>query len=250
MTGVQTCALPISGILAAGTAAFGATIVNSKHDLSAGATYTTYAGTSTQICIYCHAPHNANLSLPLWNRTNPDGSLFTLYSGVGMANVSFKTGFTSDSTSLFCMSCHDGNTTMEAIHNTGVVDGTGTVGSVHTSSSGIFGPQAISGVANLTYDLSKTHPINFPVSLNDTQTDLNVGSGSSMGPVAAASGLTSTVTFPLFKTTADAGMSATRASINRSLECGSCHAVHDSQFSPFLRDTMGKSQLCLGCHNK
>jgi predicted CXXCH cytochrome family protein len=238
-----------AGLIAASTAAFGATIVNSKHDLSAGsnvggvaASYT--LGSSTQICIYCHAPHNANLSLPLWNRTNPAGGGFTLYSGVGMANVSFKTGFTSDSTSLFCMSCHDGVTAISAVYNAGVIDGTGTAPQ-HGFTAGTFtigggtGGAIAAGVSgNLTTDLSKTHPINFPVAQADPQGDLHPGTiASKMGNADQ---------FPLFKATGNVG----RDTANRSLECGSCHAVHDSANKPFLRATMNKSALCLGCHNK
>lgn len=246
--------LAAAGLIAAASTAFGASIVNSKHDLSNGSTvggvsgsYT--IGTSTQICVYCHAPHNANLSLPLWNRSNPAGAGFTLYSGVNMTNVSFKTGFTSDSTSLFCMSCHDGVTSIAQVYNAGVIESTDTV-KQHVANANAFTKgkgtgdamgSAISG--NLTTNLSKTHPINFPVSATlDTGNDLHIGSGATMGKT--------NFTMPLFKTTADAGMSATRATINRSLECGSCHAVHDSANKPFLRYTMNKSALCLGCHNK
>lgn len=228
-----------ASLIAAATAAFGASIVNSKHDLSNGATGTLYSGDTTQICIYCHAPHNAKESLPLWNRTNPAGAGFTLYSGVGMASVSFKTGFTSDSTSLFCMSCHDGVTDLSAVHNAGVIDGTGTA-AVHTPKTATtFAAGTISSSGNLTTDLSKTHPVNFVVAATDSQNDLHVGSGASMGKTGFA--------MPLFKSTHNA---AGRTTANRSLECGSCHAVHDSANSPFLRYTMNKSALCLGCHNK
>jgi predicted CXXCH cytochrome family protein len=99
-------------------------------------------------------------------------------------------------------------------------------------------------------NLSKTHPINFPVRTDDFQTDLNTGGNTAhMGP-GVTSGYdwtTKPVLFPLFKTT-DAN--AARSTTNRSLECGSCHAVHDSTNSPFLRDTIAGSKLCLGCHNK
>jgi predicted CXXCH cytochrome family protein len=242
--------LAAAGVIAAATASFGASIVNSKHDLSKGslvggvsASYS--MGQSTQICIYCHAPHNAQSSLPLWNRTNPPGTGFVLYSGVGMANVSFKTGFTSDSTSLFCMSCHDGVTGIGAVYNAGVIDGTGTstphpAGAANTFTNGA-NPMAAGLSGNLTTNLSKTHPINFPVSVLDSQSDLWV--------VGAPTGKMGKTGFemPLFKSTA---ADANRTTANRSLECGSCHAVHDSQFKPFLRYTMGKSALCLGCHNK
>lgn len=226
------------GLIAAATTAMGATIQASKHDLSAGSvTGGLYGGTSTQICVYCHAPHNAALSLPLWNRVNPAGSLFRLYSGVNMANQSFASGFTSDSTSLFCMSCHDGVTTIGAVYNAGVIDGTGGT-SPHPAKVGAFGTIPLPGTAgtNLSRNLSKTHPINFPVSTLDPQTDLWPNTGTVMGKAS--------FTMPLFKVTG-----ANRAT-TRSLECGSCHAVHDSQFSPFLRYTMNKSALCLGCHNK
>lgn len=239
--------IAVAGLIAASSSAFGASIVNTKHNLApqgkGSKLVTGAAGTSTQVCIYCHAPHNAKESLPLWNRNNAVAAgAFTLYSGLGMSNVSFKTGFTSDSTSLFCMSCHDGTTSMSNVHNVGnIINASG-----ETLTSGQVTGNAALGSGNL----SKTHPINFPVTLNTTN-DLNLGSGSVMGPIQPAlvgtMGYTAGPTFPLFKTT-DAN--AARSTTNRSLECASCHAVHDATFSPFLRDTMNGSQLCLGCHNK
>lgn len=243
-----------TGILAAASFASAGSIVGSLHDLSTTGTASMKGtGTSTQICVYCHAPHNALLSLPLWNRSNPDPTAFRLYSGLGMQNVSFKTGFTSDSTSLFCMSCHDGITNIDAVHNAGTIDGTAKVGKVWTAPAGVFATGTIVPTGPLAFgtDLTKTHPINFPVgTVNTIQNDLNVGTGASMGPGVAPGITWDATTYPLYKATADAGMSATRGTTNRSLECGSCHAVHDSKYSPFLRDTMGNSKLCLGCHNK
>jgi len=227
-----------ASLVAAATAAFGGSIVNSKHNLGAGSSYT-YKGTTTQICIYCHAPHNAKESLPLWNRANPTNA-FKLYSGLNMANVSFSTGFTTDSTSLFCMSCHDGVTVLGAVHNAGAIEGDAlnlNADNSHVEKvAGTFATGKITSSGNLTTDLSKTHPINFVVAASDPQSDLYAGSGTTMGKPS--------FTMPLFKATRS-GVSS-----NRSLECGSCHAVHDSGISPFLRYTMNGSQLCLGCHNK
>lgn len=231
----------VAGLIALSSAAFGASIVNSKHDLSVNSTGSLYKGDTTQICIYCHAPHNAKESLPLWNRTNPTFA-FKLYSGVGMANVSFSTGFTSDSTSLFCMSCHDGVTNLNAVHNAGVIDGTG-LSAAHTpKTASTFYDGAITSSGSLTTDLSKTHPINFPVKAADSQSDLHTGPSGGTTSQMGATGFE----MPLFKSAA-AGV---RGSANRMLECGSCHAVHDSANSPFLRYTMTGSALCLGCHNK
>jgi len=242
------------GIVSAATVVSAATIVNSKHDLSNGSTNSLYnTGSTTQICVFCHAPHNANLSLPLWNRTNPT-STFILYQGQNMANQSFSNNFTADSTSLFCMSCHDGVTSISAVHNAGVIESNAATASakVHTAKVGAFYNGAIGNTGgNLGTDLSKTHPINFRVT-NDNQADLNYASPATfMGPVAAATatatGVASGVTYPLFKSSGNGG---NRVSASDYLECGSCHAVHDSLNSPFLRETMAKSTLCLGCHNK
>lgn len=240
-----------AGIIASAAASFGGSIVGSKHDFSAiAANGITLAGgvqgSSTQICIYCHAPHNTAKSIPLWNRTNPAGSLFTLYSGVNMENTSFRQGFTDDSTSLFCMSCHDGLTSMADVHNAGVI-ASGTTGTAHdegvdsyrTAVDGVLTKGNIGELKNAalgSYNLSKTHPINFEVSTNTTQSDLYVGSlTGKMG---------NTNQFPLFRATRGDNTTV------RSLECGSCHAVHDPALSPFLRVGMDKSDLCLGCHNK
>ncbi len=240
-----------AGIIATAAASFGKSIKGSKHDLSAiAANNITLAGgvqgSSTQICIYCHAPHNAAKSLPLWNRTNTAGSSFTLYSGLNMANISFRRGFTEDSTSLFCMSCHDGLTSMADVHNAGVIAGAGGtaidagVDSRRTALTNVLTAGNIGDTKNAalgSYNLSKTHPINFEVSEVDTQNDLHTGTATGkMGNLNQ---------FPLFKASAP-----DRTTSERYLECGSCHAVHDPAISPFLRMGMDKSDLCLACHNK
>lgn len=238
-----------AGILAVASFASAGSIVNSKHNLTLTGTggFKGTAANTTQICVYCHAPHQATAAPVLWNRNNPTASTFTLYSGVAMASRQFASGFTTDSTSLFCMSCHDGSTAMSNLHNAGAnirANGTatGAVAGRALLAGNSMDPNTVFGT-----DLRGTHPINFPVPTADTQGDLWVGSGSRMGGGAYA-----TVNqFPLFATNAG-GTTNNNAgrTTGRSLECGSCHAVHDSGYSPFLRDTMDKSTLCLGCHNK
>lgn len=232
-----------AGLVTAATAAFGAGIVTSKHNLTSTGTGTTAGNTNvtSQICVYCHAPHAGTGQLPLWNRTNPDATTFTLYSGVNMQSRQFATGFSADSTSLFCMSCHDGAGLGSRVHNAGAIIRTG-------ASAGTAGLPLYNGAmdANTVFgtDLTATHPINFPVpTTNNTQNDLwlspvNGGTGYMGGNAAVP------FDFPLFKAAGRDGGNA------RSLECGSCHAVHDSTNSPFLRYTMEGSKLCLGCHNK
>ena len=46
-------------------------VVNSLHDLSARGPGRIRAVHETEICIFCHAPHNAAPQTPLWNRETP-----------------------------------------------------------------------------------------------------------------------------------------------------------------------------------
>lgn len=239
--------LAATGIIAAASLASAASITNSKHNLSSTGVASGNRGTAantTQICVYCHAPHQTNAAPVLWNRNNPDASTFTLYSGVGMASRQFASGFTTDSTSLFCMSCHDGTTSMANVHNAGAnIRNSGTTPAGRPLVAG----NAMDANAQFGTNLKGTHPINFPVATSDTQNDLWVGGGTAMGGGAG----TTATTFPLFKTTAGGSVNNNALRTNtRSLECGSCHAVHDSQYSPFLRVTLAGSVICLGCHNK
>ncbi len=224
--------LAVVMLMAAVGTASALSIKNSKHDLSKDATGVTYQATNTdQICVFCHTPHNAVQNIPLWNRTNPTASNFTLYSSSSMNNKPVKNGFTADSISLFCMSCHDGATGLgSAVHN----DPNGIAITMDASGS------VISGDANLTTDLQDDHPVNFLVTAADISADGNLGSldtatnPPTMKTADVSKGL------PLFKS----GRGDT------TLECGSCHAVHDNTNAPFLRTTMAGSKLCLGCHKK
>lgn len=210
-------------------------INQSKHNLARGGSATTSAnytkaGDSEQICIFCHTPHNALKSVPIWNRTSNSG--YTLYSSVTMANSKHATDFTSESISLFCMSCHDGSALGGTMVHNQPKDGK------PLASAGDSGISANPN-ADLGKDLSSTHPVNFRVvsagqgRLDGTSTDLIVNNTNGMGSTK----------FPLFASAGATGGGDW-------LECSSCHAVHDDFYNPFLRDTMTGSGLCLGCHNK
>lgn len=241
----------VVGIMAAAATAFGESIANSKHNLAVSglASIKGTAGNSSQICIYCHAPHNAKLADKyIWNRNNPTASTFSLYSGQNMQSRQFKTGFTADSTSLFCMSCHDGSTNMNAVANKGALINYRALGYAGTAGLNLVSA-SVGGTANFGTNLATTHPVNFPVQETNVyeQNDLFVGSDGTK-PFMGNDSLyyPGTNGYPLFTVTGAGGGRDT----TRSLECSSCHAVHDATYSPFLRYTMEGSKLCLGCHNK
>jgi predicted CXXCH cytochrome family protein len=118
-----------------------AAITGSAHDLSSGGA-STYKGTSDQICIYCHTPHNANTPqlAPLWNHPSTAVASFTFYSSSSF-NGSTTIGQPSNN-SKACLSCHDG---------TLAADSYGATTGTHT----------ITGTALLGTNLSDDHPISF-----------------------------------------------------------------------------------------
>lgn len=249
--------LAVAGVtLVAATVASAATIVNSKHDLSAT---TTTAGETTQICIFCHTPHNPVAQIPLWNRTGQNANtafkLYTSSSTLDMYNkvsAGFKpSGFTTNSISLFCMSCHDGSPLGGGVHNH-PSDAQGAFAADKRNSrgggTGTYTGDAISGTAadlktNFGTNLTKSHPVNIPY---DSTLDANKAFWAASGALINGGGAL-TNGLPLFKATFG-------ATTLLSVECSSCHAVHGSKAmgssTNFLRTTMAGSKLCLGCHNK
>ena len=99
----------------AGTVAGG--IGGTRHNMGAlGRVITTNA--TSEICVFCHTPHhsnNANNLQPLWNKGTQAPSSYTAYGttigGTSIANTDIG------STTLACLSCHDGVTTFDNLVN-------------------------------------------------------------------------------------------------------------------------------------
>jgi predicted CXXCH cytochrome family protein len=166
-----------------------------------------------QVCIVCHTPHNADTAVagaPLWNH-QVTGATFTVYD-----SPTFDGGPPGQpaGASRLCLSCHDGTVALDAF---GGFAGT----------PGNF----ISGNALLGTDLTGDHPISFVYDTALATTD-----GGLQDPATANSGLGGTI---------DADML-----FSGSLECASCHDVHNNAIAPFLRLANGSSAMCLTCHNK
>jgi predicted CXXCH cytochrome family protein len=232
--------LVAAAVLATALAA-NATIVNSKHDLSVGAggesAQSAIGSTLTEICIYCHTPHNPARTTPLWNRigaTSPGA--FTFYNSATATAATKGASFSADSVSLFCMSCHDGVTGMGSVKNTPVA---ATAGADAVNAVALVGSQTITSayanIGNSGGNLTNDHPVGFSYASAVAQDNggLN-GATAAHDNLVGASG-----TAIFFGTGAD------------QMECASCHAVHEPGTSRnFLRKENTRSALCLGCHNK
>jgi predicted CXXCH cytochrome family protein len=121
-------------------------IVNSPHNLSVTGPGSVRAAGESQVCIFCHTPHNATPVQPLWNRALPVSAYKTYTSNSLKALPGQPTG-----NSKLCLSCHDGTIAL---------------GSVNSRNQPIVMAGGITtlppGKSNLGTDLSDDHPISFP----------------------------------------------------------------------------------------
>jgi predicted CXXCH cytochrome family protein len=135
-------AMTVAVILMASGASYAA-IEDSKHDLSTGSSgpSSTLIGGTTEICIFCHAPHDPDPGgQPLWNHAAAVTTSWTMYPETLNETTP---GATPGAGSLRCLSCHDG---------AGAVDAYG--GVTGTASKKITDTQYLLGS-----NLSNDHPI-------------------------------------------------------------------------------------------
>jgi len=192
------------------------TVIGTAHDINS-------AG-----CFACHAPHSGSTAtgladtlanqgtgrILLWDRAFTTVT-FGTYDSPTMDNTAAEVGAGTPAAteprlySFLCLSCHDGVTTPALI-------GPSTV----STSSGL--PVAVGNVAN-SYGLANDHPINMTY---DPAAEPVLG----LNPVATvtAAGLM------LYGT--------------NTVQCGSCHNVHNNTNTPFLRISNVNSALCTTCH--
>jgi hypothetical protein len=84
-------------------------IRDTKHNMSVSGTGDVKAVSETQICIFCHTPHNSSPAQPLWNHEVTEVVTYinywspTLQSYASEAEAPPIDGF-----SKLCLSCHDG----------------------------------------------------------------------------------------------------------------------------------------------
>jgi predicted CXXCH cytochrome family protein len=219
--------------LSAGTA-LAASIVNSKHDLSSNSLASVHNKVTTDICTFCHTPHNAVRPAPLWNRLPPSRDLTTyvLYQPSETLSAAARNAqIGSTSASLLCLSCHDG--TLEELGSRmslaprgftlplPMVDTQGTWGT-----SGVLWDPARTCVAN--------HPVSFDYEGARTEHPERL---RTVAEVNAAFGM-------------PAGRSVFFLGTNgaSSMECSTCHVIHDPGIPPFLRKSTADNALCLACH--
>ncbi len=120
--------------------------MHTAHNLSVSGTGTIRALTETRICIFCHTPHNATPSSPLWNK-ELEPQFYTLYASptLGADPLPQPSGPTK-----LCLSCHDGTIAMGRVVNP--------AGGITMAGSDTLPSDSLS---NFALDLSDHHPVSF-----------------------------------------------------------------------------------------
>lgn len=206
--------------LFAGSAMAG--ISNTRHNLSTSGIGSVKAQTETEICVFCHTPHNATVKNPLWNRNNPTRAIATYAANQSPhINATIPANLAEDSVSRFCLSCHD------EITGSGDNIGNNVVNRGPIAMNGDMRPATALLKGN--QDLKDDHPVGFRVL---DKTEVGIGGDPEINDKT-------TWGFPLYKSS---------NGINQ-LECLTCHDPHRQSLN-FLRKTTASGGLCLTCHDK
>ncbi len=203
-----------------------------------------------RICIYCHAPHNAQKPdpaggiftyMPLWNHQTTAQTVWQMYSnGSDNGNISpihqsqaMLLATAPGSVSMLCLSCHDGSV---ATNSYGTNNGI-TNPSHHTGADSAMTARATIGAGG---DLSNHHPIGFDYTQVQSPVDPEIRLTTHALPVVVAGG-PQTIGDLLW-----GGNGGQR------MECVSCHDVHNTknQGVKFTWVNDNQSALCLTCHDK
>ena len=197
-------------------------VKDTKHNFSSPtASPNAFFWGTTQVCVFCHAVHNADqASGPLWNHEVNAGTSYIPYNSNTMDMT--RSG-SINSGSLICLSCHDGTIAVNSLNNLPGPEGAGTYGTPGGAGLDGIGRIATSSHAFVGTDLSDDHPVGI---LYDSTKDPNFH---------AKTGNTGLYPDQLL-------------SDGLWVECTSCHNPHDNTYTNFLVESNSGSALCLRCH--
>lgn len=198
-------------------------VVDTKHNFSSPtASPTAFFYGTTQVCVFCHAPHNAMTIGALWNHDYNPGQSYQMYTSDTM---DMTQSANPNNGSLVCLSCHDGTIAINSLNNVPGSSGAGSYGSPGGSNldgSGLLTSGSHSFVGT---DLRDDHPVGLTY---DTTKDTNFHPKTG-NPLAYPDKLLSEGFY---------------------VECISCHNPHDNTYSSFLVESNENSSLCMRCHIK
>jgi Doubled CXXCH motif (Paired_CXXCH_1) len=222
---------------------------------------TNKATSETQVCVFCHTPHDAEsvsfgggstaLGAPLWNR-KLSGQTYTLYSSSSIDADAAELAAQPGGSSKLCLSCHDGTMAIDKVNALNGVKNA-TIAMNTPSPVKVPGASTAGFTRNLGTDLSADHPISF--TYNSALANLD---GELRGPDGTI--------------VANRVVGGTKPKMpleNNQMQCSTCHDPHlrdkttSNGNAKFLR--MNRFQvtqpiggafspandiICLACHDK
>jgi hypothetical protein len=212
-------------ILLAAAAVASGDIAQTLHNLSVSGPGPIKSPTEKQICIFCHSPHNANPTAPLWNHSlSAVGNYQMYWSSTMKAYPSAGAAPQPDGSSKLCLSCHDGTIAIGAVGNRQIPIVVSGGPRMPTTAPGYLGT-----------DLSGSHPISF------------VYNDALAAARNAAGGMP--LIMPSARHDPDVPLDA-----QGKVQCRSCHDPHeDTYYRPgvvphfYVKPTW--SGTCLSCHD-
>lgn len=233
-----------------------------------------YSDDTDQVCIFCHTPHHAKPAQPLWNKVNPTQS-FNMYTSSSTLSSVAKGVTAPGPESLLCLSCHDGRTAINVIHN-------GDVGIDAQPADGGSKVLNFAGWGYYNADNPNNQALAMEITVFGTPYRANIGKTSIDGdgrfagtnlmddhPIsfsyAAAQSEKGASELNTIESVRSAGLRFFGPNRDR-MECSTCHDPHvdsglgydgkptgsggNNALRPFLvRENTGSS-MCLACHNK
>jgi hypothetical protein len=258
---VSTIAMAATGKVAGG-----------PHDFSLSGGSQAYKNpslTETQVCSYCHTPHNAGQKRLLWNKVGNSIVTFRLYTSSGTLTGTVRNNKIVGAQSLLCLSCHDGKTAINVLHAGGKGGDAASAG--FAGENFAFGNTAIlmPGAINNFFSVASSKAIGqygteaTGAGTGDNLTDdhpLGFSYQAAYSDRVASGDRIDALIPPLQVNDASHANGAIRFfGTNGTLECSSCHDPHvnfnpakggDASLKPFLVMSNSVSKLCLSCHNK
>jgi len=205
--------------------AMAAGVADTKHNFSSAASSpNAYFWGTRQVCVFCHTPHNASLTGPLWNHDVNTSQGYQMYDSDTMDMLQSTA---PRDPSLLCLSCHDGAIAVNSLNNVPGPEGAGSYGTPGGSALDGSGHLTSSSDAYVGTDLRNDHPVGLTYdSTRDGENGFHPRTGDSQQ-------------YPdrlLY--------------LGLYVECTSCHNPHDNTYSNFLVESNAGSALCTRCHDK
>jgi predicted CXXCH cytochrome family protein len=200
-------------------------IADTKHNFTSSASSPdAYFTGASQVCAFCHTPHNASNSLAPLGSHQTSGQEYGMY---GSPTMDMSQTPQPNDPSLVCLSCHDGTIGVNALNPVPGATGAGDYGTAAGASLDGAGKLTTNSDAYVGVDLSDDHPVGI---VYDASQDLENGFATKTG---------NSGDYPdklLY--------------LGVYVECSSCHDPHDNTWGSFLVEDNSGSNLCLRCHEK